>query len=75
MIPAVSLIVFSALSGLGFGMMVWLGLGYGPQLGWHVFLACALALGAAAGGLVASLWHLGSPARARFALSQWRSSW
>ena len=73
--PAPSIIVFTTLSGIGFGLMAWLGLGLGPEGFWFAFLACGLALGFACIGLIASLWHLGNPQRAWRALSQWRSSW
>ena len=74
--PAGSLILFTTLSGLGFGLMAWLGLGARPEAqGWAAF-AWALGAGAAgAGGLAASLAHLGNPQRAWRAFSQWRTSW
>jgi len=71
--PAPSIIAFTTLSGLGFGLMAWLGLGAGPNL--PPFAATALAIGLAAAGLVASLLHLGQPARFLKAFSQWRTSW
>ena len=61
--PAPSIIVFTTLSGIGFGLMAWLGLGIGPDGFWFAFTACGLALGFACVGLVASLWHLGNPQR------------
>lgn len=73
--PAPSIILFSTLSGAGFGMMIWLGLGFGPSSAAFALLACGLALSLACIGLFASLWHLGNPQRAWRALSQWRSSW
>ncbi len=73
--PAPSLIVFTTLSGLGFGLMVFLGLGVPDVSGWVAAVFCALALGLAGGGLLASTLHLGSPGRAWRAFSQWRSSW
>ncbi len=73
--PASSLIVFTTLSGAGFGLMVWLGLGFGPDGSLFGFVGCGLASLLAGIGLVASLWHLGNPQRAWRALSQWRSSW
>jgi DMSO reductase anchor subunit len=68
--PAPSLIAFTTLSGLGFGLMAWLGLGAGarPSL-------CALALALVSAGLLASLLHLGQPGRFLKAFSQWRTSW
>ena len=73
--PAPSIIVFTTLSGLGFGMMAWIGLGAGEADGWLAALYCLIALGLAGIGLLASLGHLGNPQRAWRALSQWRSSW
>ncbi|MEQ9815576.1 MAG: DmsC/YnfH family molybdoenzyme membrane anchor subunit [Azospirillaceae bacterium] len=73
--PAPSLIVFTTLSGLGFGLMVWLGLGLPVAWGWAAFAWCAIAIGGASIGLLASTLHLGNPQRAWRALSQWRSSW
>ncbi|RMH45677.1 MAG: hypothetical protein D6686_17085, partial [Alphaproteobacteria bacterium] len=72
--PAPSLIIFTTLSGFGFGLMAWLGAGIGPAGGART-LAAVLALAAAGAGLLASLGHLGNPQRAWRALSQWRSSW
>lgn len=73
--PAFSLIAFSTLSGLGFGAMIWLGIGLGPDRGAFGWLAVIVAFLAAVGGLLASTRHLMRPDRARFAFSQWRSSW
>ena len=74
--PAPSLIVFTTLSGLGFGMIAWLGFGaHAGAAPWVALTFCALALALASGGLLASLAHLGHPERAWRALSQWRSSW
>jgi DMSO reductase anchor subunit len=73
--PAPSVILFTTLSGAGFGLLVFLGLGLPAPLGWPAFAHWFLAYGLAVGGLLASIAHLARPARARFALSQWRSSW
>ncbi|HKK36463.1 MAG TPA: DmsC/YnfH family molybdoenzyme membrane anchor subunit [Paracoccaceae bacterium] len=74
--PAPSLIVFTTLSGLGFGLIAWLGFGvHGAAPGWVVLSFCGLAFVLASAGLLASLGHLGHPERAWRALSQWRSSW
>lgn len=73
--PASSIIAFTTLSGAGFGLMTWLGLGFGPADPLFGLIACGLALLLASAGLVSSLWHLGNPQRAWRALSQWRSSW
>ncbi len=75
MTPAPSLIVFTVLSGLGLGMVAWLGLGYGSG-GWaYPWLASAAALAVSAAGGLASVKHLARPDRAWRAFSQWRSSW
>ncbi len=72
--PAYSIIVFTTLSGAGFGLMTLIGLGMGGS-GPHPLVSPALAVALAASGLVASTLHLGHPERAWRALSQWRSSW
>lgn len=73
--PAPSVIIFSTLSGAGFGLLVWLGLGLPAVTGWPAFGMFALAYALAVGGLLSSTFHLGHPERAWRALSQWRSSW
>jgi len=73
--PAGSVIAFTTLSGVGFGLLAWLGLALAPPLGWEAFWLFALAFGMAVGGLLASTLHLGHPERALKAFTQWRSSW
>jgi DMSO reductase anchor subunit len=73
--PAPSVIVFTTFSGLGFGLLAWLGLGYPDVTGWMAFTFFAIAFGMAGGGLLASTFHLGRPERAIKAFTQWRSSW
>jgi DMSO reductase anchor subunit len=77
--PASSLIVFTTLTGAGYGLLFWLGLGAGVGfLGgdrWFAATTLGAALVAIAAGLLRSLHHLGRPERAWRALSQWRSSW
>ncbi len=73
--PAPSIIVFTVLSGLGLGLVFWLGLDLGPDWGAWRWVACALALVLAGGGGVASVGHLQNPKNAWRAFSQWRSSW
>lgn len=73
--PPPSMILFTVLSGLGLGMIAWIGIGFG---GWdHLFgwLAVPLALVITGAGGLCSLGHLGRPDRAWRAFSQWRSSW
>lgn len=79
--PALSVILFSTLSGVGYGIWFWVGTGIVLH-GWGYLLERSLfAIGVLAGallstaGLVASLWHLGKPLRAWRAFSQWRTSW
>jgi sulfite dehydrogenase (quinone) subunit SoeC len=73
--PAPSVIVFTVLSGLGFGYLAFLGLGLPALTGWSAFFCFALAYAMAIGGLVASAFHLGNPQRALKAFSQWQTSW
>lgn len=73
--PAWSVIVFTVLSGFGFGMMFWLGLGAMRVSGFMAGTVCALAIFLAVVGLLSSTRHLGHPERAWKAFSQWRSSW
>ena len=73
--PAPSIILFTALSGVGFGLLIWLGLGVPYVEGWNAFWAFGLAYGLSVIGLIASTLHLGHPERAIKAFSQWRSSW
>ncbi len=73
--PAPSIIVFTVLSGFGFGALFFLGLGLSPTTGFQALFPFAIAGGSAAAGLVASAFHLGHPERAVKAFSQWRSSW
>lgn len=73
--PAVSIIVFSTFSGVGFGICFWLGV-LGPNANAQtVIIAGFFGLVLAVIGLLSSLFHLRRPARAVRALSQWRSSW
>jgi len=73
--PAPSIILFTTLSGAGFGALAAAGL-LSRYLGEAGFWTAALiGFVLAAIGLLSSAAHLKSPARARFALSQWRTSW
>src|SRR4249919_4057534 len=75
--PALSVIFFTTLSGAGYGLLLW--------AAWHALtgasaartlLVCiAVALVASTIGLLSSMLHLGKPARAWRAFSQWRTSW
>ncbi len=73
--PAPSVIIFTTFSGLGFGLLFWLGLDTTAPTGWVAFVFFAIAYLMAVGGLIASTFHLGHPERALKAFSQWRSSW
>ncbi|WP_295077554.1 DmsC/YnfH family molybdoenzyme membrane anchor subunit [Tabrizicola sp.] len=73
--PAPSVILFSTLSGLGFGFLAFLGWGAPTPSGWVAFFLWALGYGLAVGGLLASTFHLGNPKNALKAFSQWRTSW
>ncbi|MEO1733857.1 MAG: DmsC/YnfH family molybdoenzyme membrane anchor subunit [Pseudomonadota bacterium] len=73
--PAPSVIVFTSLSGLGFGLLFWLGLGYPQVTGWVAFAFFAIAYLLSVGGLLASTFHLGHPERAWRAFTQWKTSW
>lgn len=73
--PAPSVIIFTTFSGLGFGLLFWLGLGLPARTGWIAFGFFVLAYLAAVGGLLASTFHLGHPERFLKAFSQWQSSW
>ena len=73
--PAPSIILFTTLSGLGFGMLAFLGLDVPAPRGWTAFAFFFIAFGLAVGGLVSSTFHLGHPERALKAFTQWRSSW
>lgn len=73
--PAPSVIIFTTLSGLGFGLFAFLGLGLPDVSGWVAFTFFALAYALSCAGLVASTFHLGNPKNAIYAFSQWRSSW
>ncbi|WP_282078041.1 dimethyl sulfoxide reductase anchor subunit family protein [Epibacterium ulvae] len=73
--PAPSVIIFTTLSGLGFGLLTYLGLGFPDVTGLTALVFFVLAYGMAVGGLLASTFHLGHPERAMKAFSQWRSSW
>lgn len=73
--PAPSIIVFTVLSGAGFGLLAYLGSGLFAPTGLMAFLVYALGYGLAVIGLIASTLHLGHPERALKAFTQWRSSW
>jgi DMSO reductase anchor subunit len=75
--PAFSVIVFSTLSGTGYGLLALIAIAAlaqaAPARTLLMLLAIALALVTV--GLLSSLAHLGKPQRAWRAFSQWRTSW
>jgi len=73
--PAPSVIFFSTFSGLGFGLLFWLGLGIPAVTGFSALAFFTIAYLLAVGGLISSTFHLGHPERALKAFTQWRSSW
>ncbi|MFE0015439.1 dimethyl sulfoxide reductase anchor subunit family protein [Mesorhizobium sp. NPDC059054] len=73
--PAASIIAFTVLSGLGYGLAAILGLGLLDPAAIATKVAHIAALGLISGGLLSSTLHLGNPQRAWRAFSQWRSSW
>lgn len=77
--PALSVIVFTSASGMGYGLLALLALlatagalPVTPGLGIAGF---GLSLALITAGLLASTFHLGNPQRAWRAFSQWRTSW
>jgi DMSO reductase anchor subunit len=73
--PSPSVIIFTALSGLGFGLLVFLGLKIPDVTGVLAFIFFVIGFGLAVGGLISSTFHLGRPERSLKAFKQWRSSW
>lgn len=73
--PAPSVIIFTTLSGLGFGLLMWLGVDADAPTGWTAFAFFAISFALSVGGLAASTFHLGHPERAWRAFSQWKTSW
>ncbi|WP_424943497.1 dimethyl sulfoxide reductase anchor subunit family protein [Aliiroseovarius crassostreae] len=73
--PAPSVIIFTTLSGLGFGLLAFLGLDIPSVRGTTALAFFVLAYAMAVGGLIASTFHLGNRKNAIYAFSQWRTSW
>ncbi|MBS0194991.1 MAG: dimethyl sulfoxide reductase anchor subunit [Proteobacteria bacterium] len=81
--PAFSVILFTTLSGAGYGLWFWwvldafsLGMArIGPERWFAWLLAAAVGGVLVTVGLLSSVFHLGKPARAWRAFSQWRTSW
>ncbi|HEU0152672.1 MAG TPA: DmsC/YnfH family molybdoenzyme membrane anchor subunit [Arenimonas sp.] len=77
--PAFSVIFFTTLSGLGYGLWIWTALTLLSNRGTdsasaHLVLLVAAVVPVVV-GLLSSTLHLGKPLRSWRALSQWRSSW
>ena len=73
--PALSIILFTTLSGSGLGLGFLLGVSVVGSTPLAVATAAAISIGLAGCGLIASVFHLRRPSRAWRALSQWRTSW
>ncbi|MDP7150317.1 MAG: dimethyl sulfoxide reductase anchor subunit [Paracoccaceae bacterium] len=73
--PAPSVIFFTVSSGLGFGLLAWLGTGNPAVNGLSAFVMYFLGYGFAVGGLLSSVFHLANKKNAIKAFSQWRTSW
>ena len=77
--PALSIVAFTTLSGIGYGLLAWVGvlapIGMLPRGRAFAAASLGLALALITAGLMASTLHLGHPERAWRAFSQWRSSW
>ena len=73
--PAASVIIFTSLSGLGFGLLFFLGIGISIPKGVTTLSFFVIAYALAVGGLIASTFHLGRPERSLKAFSQWKTSW
>jgi DMSO reductase anchor subunit len=73
--PAPSVILFSVLSGLGFGLLAFLGFDAPSVRGGTAFGYYFVGYGLAVGGLIMASLHLANPKNAIKSFRQWRSSW
>ena len=73
--PATSLIIFTVLSGFGFGLIFWLNLNLHSPNNFPNIIIFPVGFVISILGLVSSTFHLGNPQRALLAFTQWRSSW
>ncbi len=73
--PAPSVILFTVLSGAGFGLLAVLATGLVPAFGAEALMLWGAGYGLSLAGLAASAFHLGRPRRALLAFRQWRTSW
>jgi DMSO reductase anchor subunit len=76
--PSFAVVFFTACSGAGYGLWLWLGLlvaaGQAPRP-LAALIALAVGFMLVTAGLLSSTAHLGKPLRAWRAFSQWRTSW
>ena len=73
--PAPSVILFSVLSGLGFGLLAFLGFDIPSVSGSTAFGYYFVGYALAVGGLIMASLHLANPKNAIKSFRQWRSSW
>lgn len=76
--PALSVIIFTTFSGMGYGLFIWLSANIliGTMLNdMEIIISVALSSILVGVGLLSSTLHLGRPERAWRAFSQWRTSW
>lgn len=75
--PALSVIFFTTASGAGYGLLAWVAACAvaGTLPARTLLVAIVLALVLVTAGLASSFLHLGKPARAWRAYTQWRTSW
>ena len=73
--PATSLIIFTVLSGFGFGLLFWLNLNLHSSNNFPSIISFPVSFIISLVGLISSSFHLGNPQRALLAFTQWRSSW
>ena len=73
--PASSIIIFTSASGIGFGLLFFLGTVFPAPKGVEALIFFVIAYLLAIGGLISSTYHLGRPERALKAFKQWKTSW
>ncbi len=77
--PAYSVILFTTISGAGYGLLIWMAAGVllaiVPPDGSFGLIGLGLAVIMITTGLLSSMLHLGRPERAWRAFSQWSTSW
>lgn len=75
--PALSVIFFTTLSGAGYGLLFWTSwhAAFGVSAPRTLVVGIVVAIALSTIGLFSSMLHLGKPARAWRAFSQWRTSW